>query len=301
MENLIRNGYDEEKRDGYVVETKMKKIWSVQLDLLMELQRVCNRYNIKMFVVWGTLLGAIRHKGFIPWDDDLDVGLLREDYDKLCEIASKEFCEPYFFQTADSDRNFFIGYARLRNSDTTGIIKDNLDVEYNNGIYIDIYPLDGYPQNNLKRKIQFLMRDFYTSIGLIYYRTNYPDNVIKKGLIKCCQKIAHIVKYETILKKYYKWCTISNKNAETVGLLYHNSLCEKYYFKKRYIGNIKKMQYENCMVNIPENYDKILKSVYGDYMKFPPVKERGMWHNDQLIYDPDIPYKEYIATHNINE
>ena len=154
MENLIRNGYDEEKRDGYVVETKMKKIWSVQLDLLMELQRVCNRYNIKMFVVWGTLLGAIRHKGFIPWDDDLDVGLLREDYDKLCEIASKEFCEPYFFQTADSDRNFFIGYARLRNSDTTGIIKDNLDVEYNNGIYIDIYPLDGYPQNNLKRKIQ---------------------------------------------------------------------------------------------------------------------------------------------------
>ncbi len=94
------------------------------------------------------------------------------------------------------------------------------------------------------------MRDFYTSIGLIYYRTNYPDNVIKKGLIKCCQKIAHIVKYETILKKYYKWCTISNKNAETVGLLYHNSLCEKYYFKKRYIGNIKKMQYENSKSNL---------------------------------------------------
>ena len=91
--------FDEEIRDGYKVSREMKKIWAVELDLLNELNRVCNKHNIRCMAWAGTMLGAIRHKGFIPWDDDIDIMLFRDDYEKLCEIAPSEFTYPYFFQT----------------------------------------------------------------------------------------------------------------------------------------------------------------------------------------------------------
>ena len=89
---------NEEVRCGYVVTHEMKKAWAVMLDLLAELDRVCKKNNIKYYANGGTMLGAVRHKGFIPWDDDIDVMMFREDYDRLMEIGPKEFTYPYFFQ-----------------------------------------------------------------------------------------------------------------------------------------------------------------------------------------------------------
>ena len=124
-----------EVRDEYYVSEKQKKIWNVQLELLQKLKEVCLKYDIKFFLIWGTLLGSIRHKGFIPWDDDMDVALARSEYERLCLIAREEFKDPFFLQTAETDQEYFIGYARLRMSSTTGIIKENYSRNYNNGIY----------------------------------------------------------------------------------------------------------------------------------------------------------------------
>ena len=98
--------FHEEVRDGYLVTAKVKELWAVQIDLLCELDRVCKKYNLKYILDFGTLLGAVRHKGFIPWDDDLDVSMLREDYDKLMEVGPTEFTHPYFLQNHDTE----IGY-----------------------------------------------------------------------------------------------------------------------------------------------------------------------------------------------
>ncbi len=291
----------EEVRDGYSVTAETKKLWSVQMDLLQKLQNVCEKHEIKMFVIWGTLLGAVRHKGFIPWDDDLDVAMGREDFDKLCRVAGEAFDEPYFFQTADNDRKFFIGYARLRNSETTGIIKQNWSEEYNNGVYIDIYPLDGYTDSGIKRKIQFFMRDYYTALAVSYYREQYPPNFLWRFVTKMVHLYSRLYRYDSLLKKHYKWCTKYSKNARCIGLLYHHSLCKKYYFEAKYAEETIKLPFEDMLVPVPKGYDKILENVYGDYMKFPPVEERGMWHDDQIIYDCNQSYKEYFATHKNNE
>ena len=115
--------YEEEERCGYVVSAHMKKVWAVELDLLYQLQQVCEKYGIQYYGSGGTILGAERHKGMIPWDDDIDIMMLRDQYDLLCSHAD-EFEEPYFFQTFDTDEGYFRGHAQLRNSNTTGVLVD---------------------------------------------------------------------------------------------------------------------------------------------------------------------------------
>ena len=112
---------DEEERCGYVVSHEMKKVWAVMLDLLAEFDRVCKKNNLNYQASWGTLLGAVRHKGYIPWDDDMDVQMFREDYDKLCTIGPSEFRHPYFFQSKITDPGAGSFFCILRNSETTAL------------------------------------------------------------------------------------------------------------------------------------------------------------------------------------
>ena len=151
--------FKEEVRCGYRVSVQTKKIWAIELDLLNELLKVCKKHNIKVCAFAGTILGAVRHQGFIPWDDDIDVALTRENYEKLLQVAPSEFKNQYFFQTIQTDPNYFFGYARLRNSLTTGIIVGNDRLDYNNGIYVDIFVLDGKVDDDALLKKQLKDRD----------------------------------------------------------------------------------------------------------------------------------------------
>lgn len=114
--------------------------------------KVCEKYGLTCWAIAGTMLGAERHKGFIPWDDDIDVALPRKDFQKLIEVAKLEFKDPYFLQTPRSDLGYYSSTIRLRNSNTTGIIVQDKKKKINNGIYIDIFPMDFWPQEEEKQK-----------------------------------------------------------------------------------------------------------------------------------------------------
>lgn len=287
-----------EIRCDYTVTAKQKKVWAVQIDLLYRLLEVCQKHNIKVIAYAGTILGAIRHKGFIPWDDDIDVALTRTEYEKLLKVAPQEFEEPYFFQTALSDKEFFLGYARLRNSNTTGIITDSKSVNYNNGIYIDVFVLDSYTRDELKFEKQIQRRDRF----LFLFDSYHLHKVYESAKPKILSRIIHytvskIIPYRFIVALYNKNLTKFNKNESRISLMTHEvPFIRKYWCDLSDFNDILYVPFESIMIPIPKNYDKLLKHMYGNYMDFPPKDKRGAWHEGQLLFEPDIPYKEFISS-----
>lgn len=285
----------EEVRCDYLVTQREKRIWAVEIDLLEKLLEVCNKHDIKFTVYSGTLLGTIRHKGFIPWDDDLDVCMTRKEYDKFLNVAIKEFSYPYFLQTALTDRKYFFGYARLRNSLTTGYILEYPSANYNQGIYIDIYVLDEYIENKKKLKFQLKQMDFIVSLINLYHKDR-ERTVLKQMIAKTLQYTFYkVVSYERLIKWYNRKLSKYNYINKRLSLMTHPlDVIQKYWCHASDFDEIIYLPYENIKVPVPKNYDSILTHMYGDYMKFPPVEKRGAWHDESFYLDPDIAYVEYM-------
>lgn len=272
---------EEETRCEFVVSEKRKKIWKTQMDMALEVQRICRKYNIKYFIMWGTLLGAVRHKGYVPWDDDFDIAFLRRDYERFCRIARKEISEPLFFQDAMSDPGYFIGYARIRDSRTTGWIRRNPSPKYHNGIFVDLYPLDVIIGNKYIWQIQSF------AIKMVSKSLIEPNNKIREGRNLRYKGLVYLHK---ICCCMFDWMIHPKK----IGLLYYSSAVkEGWWFYAKDINEIIQMPFENVTFAAPLGYDNILRNVYGNYMKFPPKGKRGKWHEGQIVFDPDTPYLEF--------
>ena len=301
--NFSNSLLNTQERCGYAVTLKQSKVWEVQLDLLKHLLDVCKKYDIKVIVYAGTILGAVRHKGFIPWDDDIDVALTRSEYEKLLKVAPYEFEKPYFFQTALSDKEYFIGYARLRNSSTTGIINGNESINYNNGIYIDVFVLDSYITNESKLQQQLRLRKLLLLTIDIYYPHIRYNHILPRLVVKFLHyTVPKIIPYKAIISLYNRNLSRYNKKEERLSLMTHDlSLIRKYWCKLSDLDDIIYLPFEKLLVPIPKNYDEILKNMYGNYMEFPPIEKRGVWHEGQLIFEPDIAYKEYILKQSNDE
>ena len=123
-----------------------------QLDMAKELKRICEKYHINYFLDCGSLLGAVRHQGFIPWDDDMDFGMMREDYDRFLEIAPKELPANLFLQTAETDSGYGYAFAKIRKNDSLYLERVSENSKENHGIFIDIFPYDSLPDTTVERK-----------------------------------------------------------------------------------------------------------------------------------------------------
>lgn len=287
---------DDEIRCEYHVTEKQKKIWTVQLDLLYRLQLVCKKHGLKCFAYGGTLLGAVRHSGYIPWDDDIDVALNREDYNKLCEVAACEFEDPYFFQTALTDRNYFVGHARLRRSDTTGIISFMSDHIYNNGIFIDICVYDQVPKNKIRFNLLLERVKFFRFLLNNHYN-KAQNRSIKKFFLWLFNLIRPTITYEELFQMYKKRCeSYLGTETDLLALLCTPEFI-KYKATRKGTSNLVMKDFEFLTILVPNDYDYMLKKAYGDYMVLPPVEERGKWHEGIITYDPDISYLDYCRLH----
>ena len=218
---------EEEVRCDYTVSRKMKEVWAVELDLLSELARVCSKHNIEFYAEGGTLLGCIRHKGFIPWDDDIDIAMTRDNYRKLC-AATDDFHFPYFLQTEQTDFGSMRGHAQLRNSLTTGALESETDLQINQGIFIDIFPMDVVPDapeafENQKEDIyKFKKKAFFYGRKLFSLsKKSKLKRAIKLAIIKMPFTRNYIIrKSKSYYKKFEDACSrFDSSDEERISLL----------------------------------------------------------------------------------
>ena len=280
------------KLDGSVLGDR-KKLWKAEVDMLDYFISVCNKYDVKVYLVFGTMLGAVRHKGFIPWDEDIDVAVTREDFDKICEFGPKEFKEPYFWQTALTDRNYFFRYGRLRRSDMLGVVKRMDKYEYNNGLFIDVFIIDDVPASLSQRKRIWRKSKYYELVLANYY---HPYKAHKK--VKLVSPIFRfIAKFGSYEKWYNKYLNSILKPAKKkpsglVTIWFDKTSIVKALPKEDYLPGIE-ADFEGKKYLIPNNYDKVLSTEYGDYMRLPSEEERLKWHDGICIFSSEVSYKEF--------
>lgn len=282
----------EENRSDYHIPISMKKVWAIEIDLLLQFTKVCRENNIRFWVIGGTLLGAVRHSGFIPWDDDIDITMPRDDYERLLKLPTTTFCAPYFLQTPLNDNDYYCSFARLRNSMTTAVTISKSN-NCNNGIYLDIIPLDGY------EKFTFLSHIRNTIIRTLNFIAHTYAYKIKTNIVRrlVCY-FFNIPFFKIDLKKMYKVVDSLAKKipwdkTNYVGNnLYSPYSMKKNKFKKKDFAETKWIPFEFIEVPIPIGYDHVLSTLMGNYMELPPIEKRGVWHSWK--YEPDISFEEMV-------
>lgn len=292
---------DEEIRCGYTVSREMKAVWAVELDLLAKLLEVCRKHDIKIFASGGTMLGAVRHNGFIPWDDDIDMMMFRSDYEKLCQVAPEEFAHPYFFQTEYTDRGSMRGHAQLRNSLTTGMLmsEKGSSIPFNQGIFLDIFPLDTVVDEEalLEKQGKRAMRyrkvaNQCAAVSTRYAPTKHPAKwAVKWALHKTCEKYAAglSLKY---FRKFEEECQRYNVQEQsqyvsTLSFQFHNT--QHFKLRQNY-QNLITWPFEFLQIPIGAGYDDALTTRYGNYKEFVL---NGSCHGG-VFFDPEKPYTEYL-------
>lgn len=288
----------EEERSGYLVTKKMKEVWAVELDLFAEFDRVCRKYDIQYFASSGTMLGAVRHQGFIPWDDDMDVMMLRDQYEKLCSVATKEFKAPYFFQTEYTDYGSLRGHAQLRNSMTTGALIDEMNqkLNINQGIFFDIFPLDALP-NNVSERNSFLKEIKKTKNKVWRYANLTVRYKPAKSILK--RPIKHFLHLLTpdnkdFLNREYKSFEIlcqkyNSQETDYIDLISFRAN-DKYKRKRKYFQEMIYVPFEFLEIPICKEYDSALTDVFGDWHKLI----KGSALHGQVVFDTEHSYIDYL-------
>lgn len=279
-----------EIRDEFYVDITRKKIWLLALDLLNQFDLVCRKYELKYYLMFGSLLGAVRHNGFIPWDDDVDVAMPREDYEKLINLGM-EFREPYFLQTPYSDNGYYQSFIKLRNSNTTFASESFKYQKMNQGMSLDIFPLDNWIEEDegkqLHEKIKKLILDNST-----YMRMSHPNPSSSDAeRIKSYSGQNPLETYESIQKIATKYNNIDS-HISSIAVCTIYDYAKNIFYSEDFQSTIL-CKFENLNLPIPSGYDRILKTIYGDYMKYPSLSERGKWHKG-LIINPDVPYSDFL-------
>lgn len=294
-ERIIKKGVitedflKEETICDFLVTSERKKLFVVLLDMLLEFDKVCKKHNLTYFLDGGSMIGAVRHHGFIPWDDDIDVCMPRRDYEKFVTLV-EEFKNPYFLQTPYTDPEYFYSPARIRNTNTTAIVETFAYQKFNHGIWMSIFPLDNWKYNTETEveKINELIKDNSTYMRM----TNPHLDEKNKERVRNYSGRNPLETYEEIQKIAQQF------NAQSTGYVSAVVSCVLPYSKKIWkeedFTSAIFVDFEGYKIPIPKGYNHILTTVFGDYMELPPIEERGL-HHSGTIFDADIPYSEYVA------
>ena len=242
------------------------------LDILLKIDAVCRKYHIPYYLFYGTELGAVRHKGFIPWDDDIDIVLYRADFERFKAAWMEEKPEGYFYQDYETDPGYRLKITKIRKDGTALVEPKFQNVEMHHGIWVDLFALDDYVQNGFLRRIGELVAMFdYNAVrdhrpggarGLLYGLTNA---VFRSG-------------------KLYRWWFEKvfprlKKDGSMCSDINSFTFSHRYDFKREWLGEGKILPFEGALLPVPVNTDATLRVCYGDYMQLPPKEKQVSNHH----------------------
>ena len=283
----------------------MNELQKKQLEILKAFIKVCEKHNLRYFAVGGTALGAIRHHGFIPWDDDIDVGMPVEDYEKFLELQDEFKGTPYFIQCWKSDPHYIYSFAKLRDSSTTFIENYYKNHRINHGVWIDVFPISGISDSTTdKNKCKPFLRKFIRQINLSYLgaltrkvhkRTFFKDILLNiVGGLFYLFNVNHYrqKKMDKMFKQY------PLEKATLAGNFHFFWTGKVEGVNPAFFFDTISVPFEDTHINVVKRYDEYLTCLYGDYMTPPPEKQREGHHHYSGL-DLEMGYEEYLKKHRI--
>ena len=274
----------------------MTALQQVQFQLLQEFLKVCEKLGLKYYMVCGSVLGAAKFQGFIPWDDDLDVGLPREDYEIFLREAQKLLPEHVFLQNHRTDPEFPFLFSKLRHSGTTYIEACRSHLDMNHGVYIDVFPIDGHPtrpDQMRKFKWQRMFYELRWKTALQYTGWKKPVAWVRNRLVylacdltgRSRDSVQALAEYNCFLAGFrledsLLWCNYGNKQGT------------REYAPREQYGEGTFLDFEELQVRVPADYDAYLTQKYGSWREdIPEERKKGM--HPYLVCDLERPYTDY--------
>lgn len=266
-------------------ESTLRKIQMVELEMLIELDRICRKNDIKYTIIGGTLIGAMRNGGFIPWDDDIDIAMLRNEYEKFRNACKKDLDRNrFYFQDHRNTKGYRWGYGKLRRKDSLFLREHQEHMPYEQGIFLDVFPHDGVPDAYPMRAFHnfkcFLIRKFlWSEVGKVA-----DKNALKRKVFS----VMSMVPDKKIFAVYHKLIQKSNrKRYKRVRALMFPTFGNEYGYNREWFESGEDVAFEGHMFQCMKGAREYLKFSYGDYLQLPPVEKRKV-HPVSAIQIPDI-------------
>ena len=267
--------------------SEINELQKIQLSMLKDFDAVCQKHRISYQLFSGTALGAVRHKGFIPWDDDIDVVMLREDYERFFDSASKELDSNKYYVQREFSEHWPMFFSKLRLNGTTYIEKyHSHDARIHQGIYIDIFPCDNLSDNRLMQNLQYIASKIVIAKSL--YARGYETNSTVK---KCFMQFCRILPTEPFKRLCIRRNDSSSLKVHTFfggGKKFERSIYLREWFEQSV-----KMRFEDSEFPVSAHYDEMLRVMYGDYMVMPTLEQR-VCKRHAAIVDINKPYTFHL-------
>ncbi len=256
----------------------VEELKKIQLDILKHVDRFCKEHQIKYFMCGGSLIGAIRHKGFIPWDDDIDIMMLRDDYELFVSEYLVNDESIYKMHSSRNVDGWFLPFVKVENANT--VLKEHIEKKYTMGVNIDVFPIDNVPDDrNLQIDMYKRWKKWFNIHGLKLMSTMKGRTFIKNAILVFFHFVLTFVSYKYLVKKIEtNAMRFSNHETNCCGIAVWG-YGEKEINLKSNFKDVIMMPFEGISVPVPVGYDNYLTSVYGDYMKLPSIEKRVSHHD----------------------
>lgn len=295
------NGGHAENRvsaDDFIVSDKRRAVWKTEVEMVKLFVELCEKHGLKYVAAGGTLIGAVRHGGFIPWDDDIDLMMPRADYEKFLSVAQSELPPDYFLQCNKTEKRYPCGHAQIRNNNTacirSGEFQEILKGR-NAGIFIDIFPYDHVPDDRRKRdKIARKIARMQKFCSMKIYSGS--RSIVKYAIKKIVSGLYFM--FRSVEKTIEKINELSagatgGKATDTVALISAAPGYEKEVWRSEWFDDVEHMDFMDMKIAVPSHWDDVLRHEFGDYMKLPDDVSSGSMHG-KCLFDTDRSYTAYL-------